>query len=60
MGPVCIVATFFTFCILSPACIGLFVVYQAWFKPTYLPTPPSDQPNTVVEDSQERAAKTAS
>ena len=32
--------------------IGLFVVYQAWFKPTYLPTPPPDQPNTAVEDFQ--------
>ena len=37
--------------------IGLFVVYQAWFKPTYMPTPPPDQPNAVVEDSR-RAAKT--
>ena len=33
--------------------IGLFIVYQAWFKPTYLPTPPPDQPNIVVEDSQD-------
>jgi tetratricopeptide (TPR) repeat protein len=33
--------------------IGLFIVYQAWFKPTYLPTPPPSQPNAVVEDSQE-------
>ena len=41
------------FHILFPiAClIGLFVVYQAWFKPTYLPTPPI-QPNAVVEDSR--------
>ena len=40
--------------ILYPAAclIGLFIVYQAWFKPTYLPTPPPDQPNAVVEDSQ--------
>ena len=36
------------------ACLlGLFIVYQAWFKPTYLPTPPPGQPNAVVEDSQE-------
>ena len=42
------------FHILYPvAClIGLFVVYQAWFKPTYLPTPPPDQPNAVVENVQ--------
>jgi tetratricopeptide (TPR) repeat protein len=42
------------FHILYPiAClIGLFVVYQAWFKPTYLPTPPPDQPNAVVEIPQ--------
>ena len=42
------------FHILYPiAClIGLFVVYQAWFKPTYLPTSPSDQPKTVVGNSQ--------
>jgi len=33
--------------------IGLFIVYQAWFKPTYLPTPPPAQPNSVVEDSQD-------
>ena len=33
--------------------IGLFIVYQAWFKPTYLPTPPPDEPNAVVEDSQD-------
>ena len=33
--------------------IGLFIVYQAWFKPTYLPTPPPGQPNAVVEDSQD-------
>ena len=33
--------------------IGLFLVYQAWFKPTYLPTPPSGQPNAIVENSQE-------
>jgi hypothetical protein len=30
--------------------IGLFIVYQAWFKPTYLPTPPPGQPNAVEED----------
>ena len=42
------------FHILFPAAclIGLFVVYQAWFKPTYLPTPPPAQPTAVVEDSQ--------
>jgi tetratricopeptide (TPR) repeat protein len=33
--------------------IGLFIVYQAWFKPTYLPTPPPAQPNDVVENSQD-------
>ena len=32
--------------------IGLFLVYQVWFKPTYLPTPPS-QPNAVAEQSPE-------
>ena len=32
--------------------IGLFIIYQAWFKPTYLPTPPPAQPNAVVEESQ--------
>ena len=43
------------FHILYPAAclIGLFIVYQAWFKPTSLPTPPPDQPNAVVEDSQD-------
>ena len=43
------------FHILYPvAClIGLFVVYQVWFKPTYLPTPPPGQPDVVVEDSQD-------
>jgi tetratricopeptide (TPR) repeat protein len=36
------------------ACLlGLFIVYQAWFKPTYLPTPPPGQPNAVVENSQD-------
>lgn len=47
------------FHILYPvAClVGLFVVYQAWFKPTYLPAPPSDQPNTHAEDSQLEPAK---
>ncbi len=36
------------------ACLlGLFIVYQAWFKPTYLPMPPPGQPNADVEDSQE-------
>ncbi len=44
------------FHILYPvAClIGLFIVYQAWFKPTYLPTPPPSQPNAVLEDSRGR------
>jgi tetratricopeptide (TPR) repeat protein len=43
------------FHILYPvAClIGLFIVYQAWFKPTYQPSPLPGQPNVVVEDSQE-------
>ena len=28
------------------ACLlGLFIVYQAWIKPAYLPTPPPDQPD---------------
>ena len=47
------------FHILFPAAclIGLFVVYQAWFKPNYLPTPPSDQPNTVAEDSRDAPPK---
>src|SRR6185295_17197056 len=42
------------FHILYPvAClIGLFLVYQVWFKPAYLPTPPS-QPNAVAEQSPE-------
>ena len=42
------------FHILYPiAClIGLFLVYQVWFKPTYLPTPPS-QPDVVAEHSPE-------
>jgi hypothetical protein len=42
------------FHILYPiAClIGLFLVYQVWFKPTYLPTPPS-QPKAVAEHSPE-------
>ena len=33
--------------------VGLFVVYQAWFKPTYLPTPPPSQLNAVVGNSPE-------
>ncbi len=43
------------FHILYPiAClIGLFIVYQAWLKPTYLPAPPPDQPSASTEDSQE-------
>lgn len=36
------------------ACLlGLFIVYQAWFKPTYLMTPPPSQPETVVERTPE-------
>ncbi len=36
------------------ACLlGLFIVYQAWFKPTYLPAPPPDQPNASMEDSRD-------
>lgn len=30
--------------------IGLFILYQAWLKPTYLPPPPPSEPNTVAED----------
>ncbi|HSL02780.1 MAG TPA: hypothetical protein VK901_04490, partial [Nitrospiraceae bacterium] len=47
------------FHILYPvAClIGLFVVYQAWFKPTYLPPPPPGQYNPVAEDSQDAPPK---
>ncbi|HEV8325933.1 MAG TPA: hypothetical protein VGQ08_00495 [Nitrospiraceae bacterium] len=47
------------FHILYPiAClIGLFIVYQAWFNPTSLPTPPPDQPSAVVEDSQDAPLK---
>src|SRR5262245_20967142 len=43
------------FHILFPAAglIGLFVVYQAWVKPTYQSTPPPDQLDAVVEDSQD-------
>jgi tetratricopeptide (TPR) repeat protein len=33
--------------------LGLFIVYQAWFKPVYLPTPPPTQPNAVVEVSKD-------
>jgi len=33
--------------------IGLFIVYQAWFKPTYLLTPPPSQPNAVEEESRD-------
>ena len=42
------------FHILLPiAClIGLFIVYQAWLKPTYFPTPPPGQIDIVVEDLQ--------
>jgi hypothetical protein len=40
------------------ACLlGLFIVYQAWFKPSYLPTPPPGQPNAVVGDSQKTLPK---
>lgn len=36
------------------ACLlGLFIVYQAWFKPTYLPTPPASQPTVIAADSKE-------
>jgi len=47
------------FHILFPvACfVGLLVVYQAWFKPAYLPTLPPDQPNAVVEDLQDAPPK---
>ena len=43
------------FHILVPvAClIGLFVVYQAWLKPTYFPTPPPGQIVAAVKDSQD-------
>jgi len=43
------------FHILYPvAClIGLFIVYQAWFKPTYQLTPPPGQSNAVVEESRD-------
>ena len=43
------------FHILFPvAClIGLFIIYQVWFKPTYPPTPPPGQPDAVVENSQD-------
>lgn len=34
------------------ACLlGLFIVYQAWLKPTYLPTTPPSLPPAAVEDS---------
>ncbi|HKO31315.1 MAG TPA: hypothetical protein VJU54_09260 [Nitrospiraceae bacterium] len=37
----------------SIAClIGLFLVYQIWFKPGYLPAPPT-QPDAVAEQSPE-------
>ena len=35
------------------ALLGLFIVYQSWFKPVYLPTPPPSQPNAVVEESKD-------
>ena len=39
--------------LLPVAClIGLFIVYQAWLKPTYFPTPPPGQIDIVVEDLQ--------
>ena len=43
------------FHILYPvAClIGLFILYQAWFKPTYLPTPAPSQLNDIVGTSPE-------
>ncbi|THJ25585.1 MAG: hypothetical protein CAF45_000695 [Nitrospira sp. CG24E] len=33
--------------------VGLFVVYQAWFKPTYLPTPPPSQLHDVAGNAPE-------
>jgi len=47
------------FHILFPAAcfVGLLVVYQAWFKPAYLPTLPPDQHNAVVEDLQDAPPK---
>ena len=43
------------FHILYPvAClIGLFILYQAWLKPTYLPTPAPSPLNEIVETSPE-------
>ncbi len=38
------------------ACLlGLFIVYQAWFKPTYMPTPPPGDPNAVMAGSHDAA-----
>ena len=37
--------------------IGLFIVYQAWFKPTYLPSPPPNPSNAVLEDPQAASAE---
>jgi len=37
--------------------IGLFVLYQVWFKPANLPMPPPDESNVVVEDSQVAPSK---
>ena len=33
--------------------LGLFIVYQAWLKPAYLPAPSPDQPDALVEESQD-------
>jgi tetratricopeptide (TPR) repeat protein len=43
------------FHILYPvACLlGLFIVYQAWVKPAYLPTPPPGQPTDIADNSPE-------
>ncbi len=36
------------------ACLlGLFIIYQAWFKPTYMLTPAPGDPNAVVESSHD-------
>jgi tetratricopeptide (TPR) repeat protein len=37
--------------------LGLFIVYQAWFKPTYQPTPPPNPSNAVLEDPQAASAE---
>jgi len=36
------------------ACLlGLFIIYQAWYKPAYMPTTPPGQTTAVVEGSHE-------